>query len=88
MNSIFNKIPNDISKLETHRPVKVAIDGITASGKSIFAQSLANYLVATGREVIHTSLDGSFSMQLKEQGKEMKNLLAPLKKCEYSYQQQ
>ncbi|MBN2016580.1 MAG: hypothetical protein JW794_00355 [Candidatus Cloacimonetes bacterium] len=40
-------------------PYKIAIDGIDASGKTIFADDLANYLKSkTSRQIIRASIDG------------------------------
>ena len=40
------------------RPIRVAIDGRTASGKTTLANELADCLSAKGRDVIRTSIDG------------------------------
>lgn len=39
-------------------PVRVAIDGIDAAGKTILANELCDTLVARGRSVIYASIDG------------------------------
>ena len=38
-------------------PLRVAVDGVTASGKSTFASELTNAVRARGREAIHLSTD-------------------------------
>lgn len=40
------------------RPLRVAVDGRTASGKTIFADEITAELEALGRTVIRTSIDG------------------------------
>ena len=39
-------------------PVRVAVDGVTASGKSTLARELATAITETGRPVIHLTMDG------------------------------
>jgi uridine kinase len=39
-------------------PVRVAVDGVTASGKSTLARELAAAITAAGRPVIHLTMDG------------------------------
>ncbi|MFD4675639.1 gamma-glutamylcyclotransferase [Lentzea sp. NPDC058450] len=40
------------------RPLRVAVDGITASGKTTFARELAAAVTARGRSAAHLSMDG------------------------------
>jgi len=47
-----------INKISLHHPVRVGIDGISASGKTTFADDLVTYLEALGRNVIRASIDG------------------------------
>ncbi len=47
-----------IMKQEMGRPLRVAIDGRTASGKTTLANELAECLKASGRQIIRTSIDG------------------------------
>ncbi|HEV7306469.1 uridylate kinase [Ensifer sp.] len=47
-----------ISTVTFARPIRVAIDGRTASGKTTLADELSEILVASGREAIRTSIDG------------------------------
>jgi uridine kinase len=39
-------------------PTRVAVDGVTASGKSTLARELAAAVESTGRPVIHLTMDG------------------------------
>jgi uridine kinase len=43
---------------EAHHPVRTAVDGVTASGKSTFAAELAAAVSALGRPPIHVTMDG------------------------------
>lgn len=47
-----------ITRLEIQHPVRVAIDGRTASGKTILADELASAIEKLGRLTIRTSIDG------------------------------
>ena len=47
-----------IDRLAPGHPVRVAIDGIDAAGKTILADELAEHLTALGRSVIRASIDG------------------------------
>ena len=47
-----------ICALRLTHPVRVAIDGIDAAGKTSLAGELADSLIARGRPVIHASVDG------------------------------
>ena len=40
------------------RPLRVAVDGITAAGKTTFADQLSVALAAVGVQVIRVSMDG------------------------------
>ena len=56
--AVLNDLATMIAKLDSARPIRVAIDGRTASGKTTLANELADCLTAKGREVIRTSIDG------------------------------
>lgn len=56
--SVLNDLAAMIAKLDSARPIRVAIDGRTASGKTTLANELADCLRAKGREIIRTSIDG------------------------------
>jgi uridine kinase len=47
-----------IASLRLGRPVRVAIDGRTAAGKTTLANELADIIARGGREVIRASVDG------------------------------
>ncbi|TIX92660.1 uridylate kinase [Rhizobium sp. P44RR-XXIV] len=56
--AVLNDLAVMIAKLESTTPIRIAIDGRTASGKTTLANELADCLRAKGREVIRTSIDG------------------------------
>ena len=56
--AVLNDLAVMIANLESARPIRVAIDGRTASGKTTLANELADCLSAKGRDVIRTSIDG------------------------------
>lgn len=51
-------LAQQIDAVKLSHPVRVAIDGRTASGKTTLANELANALNISGRTVIRTSVDG------------------------------
>lgn len=55
---VLDQVAKKILSLQLDHPVRVGIDGITASGKSTFARELSEILKASKRPVIHTTLDG------------------------------
>ena len=55
---ILNEIALAIGKIELPHPVRVGIDGLSASGKTILADELAELLQEGGRKVIRAGLDG------------------------------
>jgi uridine kinase len=56
--ALLSQLAEMISSLKFSRPVRVAIDGRTASGKTTFANELAAQIARGGRAVIRTSIDG------------------------------
>jgi uridine kinase len=54
---LISKIAARILSLELHHPVRVGVSGITASGKTTFADELAEALSARKRKVVRTSID-------------------------------
>jgi uridine kinase len=56
--ALLSRLAEMISNLRFSRPVRVAIDGRTASGKTTFADELAAEIIRKGRMVIRTSIDG------------------------------
>jgi uridine kinase len=55
---ILQELAFRITTLQANHPVRVAIDGRTASGKTTFGDELAAMVARTGRPVIRTSIDG------------------------------
>src|SRR4051794_2915359 len=55
---VLNDLAIRIARLRSARPIRVAIDGRTASGKTTLADELAKLIEQGGREVIRTSIDG------------------------------
>jgi uridine kinase len=51
-------LAKSISNIEVSHPMRVAVDGRTASGKTSLADELSETLQALGRTVIRTSIDG------------------------------
>lgn len=47
-----------ITAVDLARPIRVAIDGRTASGKTTLADEIAELLRAAGKNIIRTSIDG------------------------------
>lgn len=56
--SPLDGIADAIPSLPLPHPVRVAIDGRTASGKTTFADGLATVIEGSGRQVIRASIDG------------------------------
>ena len=56
--AVLDDLTSLITGIASSRPIRVAIDGRTASGKTTLADELAGILGKTGREVIRTSIDG------------------------------
>ncbi|MFJ7186106.1 nucleoside/nucleotide kinase family protein [Lysinibacillus xylanilyticus] len=54
---LVSKVADHILDLQLHHPIKVAISGITASGKTTLANELAEELRRRKKEVIRTSID-------------------------------
>lgn len=54
----LNQISQYILRITADHPIRVGIDGITASGKSTLAKQLAETLEPSGRPIISTTLDG------------------------------
>ena len=55
---VLNEVARKLGDVCLGRPIRVAIDGRTASGKTTLADELTALLVAHGRPVIRTSIDG------------------------------
>ena len=55
---VFDVVCDRVVDRAAVHPTRVAIDGITAAGKTTFAEALAGALRARGRSVIRVSMDG------------------------------
>jgi uridine kinase len=56
--AVIGQIAALISQDQPGHPARVAIDGVTAAGKSTFARELSSAVAARGRPVIHLTMDG------------------------------
>ena len=56
--ALIDEIASQIAAIIRPHPVRVAIDGVDAAGKTTFADELAPVLAAFGRPVIRASIDG------------------------------
>ncbi len=56
--AVIDTIASDIAQLELGHPVRVAVDGITAVGKTTFADQLADAVHALDRTCLRVSMDG------------------------------
>jgi uridine kinase len=55
---ILLRVADRINAVNRAHPVKVAVDGVDAAGKTMFADELAEILRSWGRDVIRASIDG------------------------------
>ncbi len=55
---ILEEITHAIGKIELPHPVRMGIDGMSASGKTVLADELAELLQEHGKKVIRAGLDG------------------------------
>src|SRR5687767_7604524 len=55
---LLDEIASRISRIQQKHPVRVAIDGVDAAGKTTMAEELVAPLKAYGRPVIRASIDG------------------------------
>lgn len=63
--NILYELASLISRAQDSRPLRVAVDGRTASGKTTLANELASMLLQLGRTVIRTSIDGFHNPKIK-----------------------
>lgn len=56
--AVLEELATRLSAVSLGRPVRVAIDGRTASGKTTIADEVASLVGGNGRPVIRTSIDG------------------------------
>jgi uridine kinase/gamma-glutamylcyclotransferase (GGCT)/AIG2-like uncharacterized protein YtfP len=54
----LGRVADHLLARDPGHPLRVAVDGITASGKTTFARGLTAALVARGRPAVHLSMDG------------------------------
>ena len=57
LRALLHEIGDRISRIEHSTPLTIGIDGVDASGKTIFADQLAEILDHAGREVIRSTTD-------------------------------
>jgi uridine kinase len=55
---LIQHVAKHLVALDAPRPLRVAIDGVGASGKTIFGDEMAERIAALGRPVIRASVDG------------------------------
>lgn len=55
---LLTEIASQIIRIELPHPIRVAVDGVDAAGKTTLAQDLVTPLKASGRPVIRASIDG------------------------------
>ncbi len=56
-NELIAALGKDLLSLPQNRPLRVAVDGIDAAGKTTLADELAEWLIAAGRPVLRSSID-------------------------------
>lgn len=56
--SLLSELARAVGATSRDHPIRVAIDGVGASGKTVLADELAESLVSAGRVVIRASIDG------------------------------
>ena len=57
---VLNQLADIVVAIERPHPVRVAIDGVDAAGKTTLANELATYIEERGRPVIRASTDGFY----------------------------
>jgi uridine kinase len=55
---VLGRIADHLASVRPGRPVRVAVDGITAAGKTTLARELTAAVVSRGRPAAHLSMDG------------------------------
>jgi len=56
-NELISELANRILEIDRLHPIRVGVSGVTASGKTTFANELAKELQNRGKHVIRTSID-------------------------------
>jgi len=57
-NKLIKQVAETLAQIPTVHPLRVVVDGVDASGKTVFANDLAQALDFTRRQVIRASVDG------------------------------
>ena len=57
-NDVLSTIATKVDRVTLPHPIRVGIDGFSASGKTVLADELADVLRGVGREVVRAGLDG------------------------------
>ncbi|MEV7405368.1 hypothetical protein AB0N93_33870 [Streptomyces sp. NPDC091267] len=55
---VIDRIADHLSAQDPGHPLRVAVDGITAAGKTTLARALTSAVAGRGRPAIHLSMDG------------------------------
>jgi uridine kinase len=55
---VLGRVADQLAARAPGHPVRVAVDGVTAAGKTTLARELAAALAARGRPAVHLSMDG------------------------------
>lgn len=62
---VLKQVAERVLSLQMEHPIRIGIDGVTASGKSTFAKELSAILKEANRSVIHTTLDGFHNPKIR-----------------------
>ena len=57
-NAMLLRIAKVIHEIRLSHPVRVGIDGVSAAGKTVFANELAHHIESLGRPVVRAGIDG------------------------------
>lgn len=55
---VRRKVADRLTSIRSDHPIRVAVDGITAAGKTTWAREIAEEVEARGRQAVHVSMDG------------------------------
>ena len=56
--AVLTELAKRVSEIELPHPVRVAIDGVDAAGKTMLAEELSSHIKSKNRQVIRASIDG------------------------------
>jgi uridine kinase len=56
--TLLNDLATRIASIHVVHPLRVAVDGVDASGKTVLADELVAHIEARGRPVVRASIDG------------------------------